>query len=154
MRRLVDGIRLLLLSPEMVAALLPFVAHLYMPDWASVLVKPMKEGPTFGLAAAGLALAAAAFCYREGGDILEPSGAKAVLLEWPGYFMLKARVVASLAWCVAGIGAALAATWMVASDVAPKLGAAVLVAGVLAAAVSAATVALARYRIRELLPPK
>ena len=154
MKRLVDGIRLSLLSPEMVAALLPFIVRLYVPDWASVLVKPMKDGPMFGLAAAGLALAAAAFCYREGGDILEPSGTKAVLLEWPGYFMLKARVVASLAWCVAGIGAALAATWMVASDVAPQLGVAALVAGVLAAAVSAATVALARYRIRELLPPK
>ena len=154
MKRLVDGIRLSLLSPETVVALLPFVVYLYAPDWASVLVKPMKESLTFGLAAAGLTLGAAVFCYREGGDILEPSGAKAVLLEWPGYFMLKARVVASLAWCVAGIGAALAATWLVASDVAPQLGVTVLVAGVLAAAASAASIALARYRIRELLPPK
>jgi hypothetical protein len=154
MKRLVDGIRLSLLSPEVVAALLPFVVLLYEPNWASVLVRPMKEGLTFGLTAAGLALAAAAFCYREGGDILEPSGAKAVLLEWPGYFMLKVRVIASLTWCAIAIGAALAATWMVASDVAPQLGATVLVAGVLAAAASAASIALARYRIRELLPLK
>lgn len=135
-------------------ALLPFVVHLYVPEWASVLVKPMKEGLTFGLTAAGLALAAAAFCYREGGDILEPSGLKAVLLEWPGYFMLKARVIASLAWCAAGIGAALVATWMAASDVAPQFAATVLVAGVLAAAASAASIGLARYRIRELIPSK
>jgi hypothetical protein len=154
MKRLVDGIRLSLLSPEMLAALLPFAVHLYVPGWASVLVKPMKEGLTFGLTAAGLALGAAAFCYKEGGDILEPSGPKAVLLEWPGYFMLKARVVASLAWCVVGIGAALAGTWLVASDVAPQLGATVLVAAVLAAAASAASIALARYRIRELLSSK
>lgn len=154
MKRVVDGIRLSLLSPEVLAALLPFVVYLYAPDWASVLVKPMKEGLTFGLSAAGLTLAATAFCYREGGDILEPSGAKAVLLQWPGYFMLKARVVASLAWCVTGVGATLAATWMVASNVSPQLGAAVLVAGVLVAAASAASIALARYRIRELLPPK
>lgn len=154
MRRLVDGIRLLLLSPEMVAALLPFVVYLYAPDWASVLVKPMKESLAFGLAAAGLALGAAAFCYREGGDILEPSGANAVLLEWPAYFMLKGRVVAALAWCVAGIGAALAATWLVASSVSPQLGVTVLAAGLLAVGAATASIALARYRIRELLPPK
>jgi hypothetical protein len=153
-KRLVDSIRLLLLSPEIIAALLPFVVHLYIPDWANVLVKPMREGLTFGLSAAGLALAATAFCYKEGGDILDPSGAKSVLLEWPGYYMLKARVVASLAWCIVGIGAALLATWLVASNVALQLGATVLVAGVLSVAVSAASIALARYHIRELLPPK
>ena len=154
MKRFIDGIRLSLLSPEMVAALLPFVMHLYAPDWTSILLKPMREGLAFGLSAAGVALGSAAFCYKEGGDILEPIGAKAVLLEWPGYFMLKARVVAALAWCVAGIGFALAATWMVASDVAPQLGGTLLVAGVLVSACAAASIALARYRIRELLPSK
>lgn len=154
MRRVIDGIRLVLVSPELVALLLPFVAHLYAPDWTSVLLKPMKESLGLGLTAAGLALGAAAFCYREGGEILDPSGPKAVLLEWPGYFMLKSRVVTSMAWCAAGGALALVGTWMVPSDVEPQLGATVLVAGMLASACAVATIALARYRIRELLPNK
>ena len=154
MRRLIDLVRLALVSPELVAVLLPVLAWQYQPEWVIILVKPMKESLVFGLGAAGLALGASTFCYKEGGDILEPSGARAVLLEWPGYYMLKARVVAALVWCATSIGAALVATWMVASDINPQLGATVLVAAVLAAAAATGSIALARYRIRELVPGK
>lgn len=154
MRRAIDSIRFVFVSPELVALLLPFLAHLYAPDWTSVLLKPMKESLTLGLAAAGLALAAAAFSYREGVEILDPSGPKVVLLKWPDYFMLKSRVVVSMAWCAVGIAFALVGTWMVAGDVEPQLGGTVLVAGMLVSACAVATIALARYRIRELLPNK
>ncbi len=150
MRRLADGLRLALLSPEVVAALAPLALLAYAPEWPSVLVKPMKEGLVFGLTAAGLVLAACAFCYKEGSDLIDPSGPKAVLLKWPHYYMLKARVLASLVWCVLGIGCALVATWMAAADVAPHAAGALLVSGVLAPAAAVGTVALARYRIREL----
>ena len=86
--------------------------------------------------------------------MIDPSGLRAVLLEWPRYHMLKARVVASLVWCILGMGSVLAATWMAAADVAPLLAGAVLVSGVLAPAAAVATVALARYRIRELFSQK
>lgn len=154
MKRLADRFRLALLSPEVVAALAPLALLAYAPDWPSVLVQHMKEGVGFGLTAAGLVLAACAFCYKEGGELIDPSGPRAVLLAWPRYYMLKARVVASLVWCILGMGSVLAATWMVAADAAPLLAAAVLVSGVLAPAAAVATVALARYRIRELLPSK
>ena len=154
MRRAIDLVRLVLVSLEFVAVLTPILAWHYHPEWVNTLVKPMKESLFLGLGAAGLALGATTFCYKEGGDILDPTGAKAVLLEWPGYFMLKARVVAALAWCTAGIVAALTATWMVASDINPQLGASILVAGVLAAAAATGSIALARYRIRELIPSK
>jgi hypothetical protein len=111
----------------------------------------MKEGVGFGLTAAGLLLAACAFCYKEGGDLIDPSGPRAVLLEWPHYHMLKARVIACLVWCVLGIGCVLAATWMAAAAVATHAAGALLVSGVLAAAAAVGTLALARYRIRELL---
>lgn len=151
MRRLADGLRLALLSPEVVAALAPFALLVCAPEWPSVLVKLMKEGVGFGLTAAGLVLAACAFCYKEGGDLIDPTGPKAVLLEWPHYYMLKARVVASLVWCALGMGCVLMATWMAAADVRPHVAGALLVSGVLAPAVSVGTLALARYRIRELI---
>jgi hypothetical protein len=68
--------------------------------------------------------------------------------------MLKARVVACLVWCVLGMGCVLAATWMAAAAVETQVAAALLVSGVLAAAAAVGTVALARYRIRELLSQK
>ena len=154
MSRLADGLRLALLSPEVIAALGPLALLAYAPDWPSLIVKPMKEGVGFGLTAAGLVLAALAFCYREGGELIDPSGPKAALLEWPHYYMLKARVVASLVWCVLGIGCVLAATWMAAADVTSHAAGALLVYGVLATAAAVGTVALARYRIRELFSEK
>jgi hypothetical protein len=154
MSRLADGLRLVLLSPELAAALAPWALLAYAPDWPSVIVKPMREGLGFGLAAAGLLVAACAFCYKEGSELLDPSGAKALLLEWPHYYMLKTRVVASLVWCVLGIGSVLMATWMAAADVRPHVAGALLVSGVLAPAAAVGTVALARYRIRELFSQK
>jgi hypothetical protein len=44
MRRLLDAIRFIILSPEMVAALLPFTIYAYSPGLADILVKPIKEG--------------------------------------------------------------------------------------------------------------
>jgi hypothetical protein len=114
----------------------------------------MQEGVGFGLTAAGVLLAACAFCYREGGELIDPTGPKSVLLEWPHYHMLKARVVASLVWCVVGIGCVLAATWMAAAAVATHPAGALLASGVIAAAAAVGTVALARYRIRELFSQK
>lgn len=154
MSRLTDGLRLVLVSPELVGALAPWALLAYAPDWPSVIAKPMQQGVGFGLTAAGLLLAACAFCYREGGEAIDPTGPKAVLLEWPHYHMLKARVVACLVWCVLGMGCVLAATWMAAAAVATHVAGALLVSGVLAAAAAVGTVALARYRIRELLSQK
>jgi hypothetical protein len=154
MRRLADWFRLVLVSPELVGILAPWALLAIIPDWPSVIAKPMSEGVSFGLTAAGLLLAACAFCYKEGGVVIDPSGPQSVLLEWPDYHMLKARVVASLGWCVLGITCVLAATWMAATAVATHVAGALLASGVLAAAAAVGTVALARYRIRELFSEK
>jgi len=142
---------MLMVSPELLAVLVCAIVQIHVPDWLSTVSRAMKDSLTFGLAAAGISLAALAFCYHQGDKILSPEGHLAVLLKWPDYFMLKARVVTALTWCTAGIGASLFATWMVASGRSAAWPPSVLVAGVLAAATAVATTALARYRIREIL---
>jgi hypothetical protein len=92
-----------------------------------------------------------AFNYREGFELLSPSGARKVLLEWPDYSMLKNRLISAFSWCIAGTGAVIAAVWMVATDTEPRLGIAILVAGILTAAASTATIALARFSLREIV---
>lgn len=149
--RLLDTFRFVVISPELLLALAPFAVYVHYPALADVLVKPMKEGMVFGLAATAIPLAMLAFNYKEGFDLLSPSGARKVLLKWPDYPMLKARVFASFIWCVAGTAAGFVAVWMVAIDSLPRMAVALLVAGILAASASTATIANARFMARELL---
>jgi hypothetical protein len=149
--KLLDTLRFVVVSPELLLALVPFAIYAYYPALADVLVKPMKEGFVFGLAAAAIPLAMLAFNYKEGFDLLSPSGVRKVLLEWPDYPMLKARVFASFVWCVTGMAAGFVAVWMVAIDSLPRMAVVLLVAGILAASASTATIAITRFKIRELL---
>lgn len=151
MKRLVDVLRLIFVSPEMLMALIPFGIYVNAPTLGDVLIKPIKDGIGFGFAAAGLPLVMLAFNYKEGLELLSPSGARKVLLEWPDYPMLKARVVAALAWCASGALGGLVAVWMVAHGYLSQLAIAILIAGILAASTATATIALARFRSRELL---
>lgn len=151
MNRFADVLRLVVVSPEMVMALIPFGIHAYVPSLTDVLIKPMKDGVGFGLAAAGLPLAMLAFNYKEGFELLSPSGGRKVLLEWPDYPMLKARVIAALAWCTGGAIAGVIAVWMAANDFSPQLAIAILIGGIFASCAATATIALARFKLREIL---
>jgi len=143
--------RAALISPEIVGALLPFIAYLYAPTIGDVLVKSMKESLGFGLGAVALPLAMLGFNYKESLELLSPAGARKVLLEWPGYSMLKTRVVLALLWCVVSLLACLIGVWLVAIDWIPGLAVAVVISGVLAACTATATICLARFRVREIL---
>lgn len=148
---MLDLLRFIVISPELAIALVPLAAYIYAPWLADVLVRPMKDGLAFGLAAAALPLGMLAFNYREGFELISPSGGRKALLEWPDYPMLKARLIAAFVWCIAGSLAGVIAVWMVATDTRPRLGATVLIAGIFVSAASAATVALARITAREIL---
>jgi hypothetical protein len=150
-KQLIDTMRYIFVSPELASVLVPFAIFTFHPELADVLVKPMKDGIVFGLTATALPLAMLAFNYEKGFDLLSPKGARKVLLEWPGYPMVKGRVIASFVWCVIGIAACLLGVWMVATDSLPRMGVAFLVAGILVASASTATIAIARIKVRELL---
>jgi hypothetical protein len=105
----------------------------------------------FGLAASALPLGMLAFNYKESLELLSPAGANKVVLDWPDYPMLKVRVVIALAWCGVAVVAGLFAVWMVANDSSVQLAVAILVGAILAASAATGSIALARFRIRELL---
>lgn len=151
MNRTLDFLRLTFISPELLAALLPVGAYAHSPDWAYSLLKPMSDGIGWGLTAGGICFGMLAFNYKECFELLSLSGGKKVLIEWPGYPTLKTRVIAALVWCVCGALVCLGATWMVAENLEPQLGATLLVGGLLAPAVATVTIGLARFRLRELL---
>jgi hypothetical protein len=151
MKRVPDLLRALLLSPELLCAVLPFVVLHYVPSIGDVLLKPMRESISFGLAAAALPLGMLAFNYKESLELLSPDGQAKVLLEWPDYPMLKNRVLIALGWCTAGLVACGLSVWMIASDFRLDMAIALLSAGVLSSGAATATIGMARFRLRELL---
>lgn len=151
MNRCVDFLRLVFVSPELLFALAPLAIYAYEPAWADILLKPMIEGVGWGLSAAGLSIGMLAFSYKEGFDLLSLNGERKVLIEWPGYPMLKVRVLVAFGWCLAGAICCLGAAWMVTKNLQPLLGTTLLISGLLAAATATGTIALARFSLRELL---
>ncbi len=151
MKRFKDFLRWMFVSPELLFALVPAAIHVYEPTWADMLLKPMSDSVGWGLSAAGLSIGMLAFCYKEGFDLLSLSGGRKVLIEWPDYPELKARILGAFGWCLIGVAACLISVWMVAKNLHPLLGITVLISGLIAAATASATVALARFRLRELL---
>jgi hypothetical protein len=150
MNWLADLLRAVFVSPELLFALLPFAIYTYEPTWADVLLKPMSDSISWGLSGAGLSIGMLAFSYKEGFDLLSLSGRRGVLIEWPEYPKLKARVLIAFGWCLIGTFTSICAAWMVAKAFHPFLGATLLISGLLSAATATATIALARFSIREL----
>jgi hypothetical protein len=151
MRRFTDFLFSVFVSPEMLSALVPLAIYAYEPTWADMLLKPMSDSVGWGLSAAGLSIGMLAFSYKEGFDLLSLSGGRKVLIEWPDYPKLKARVLGAFGWCLIGVFACICATWMVAKAFHPLLGISLLISGVFSAAAATATIALARFSMRELL---
>jgi hypothetical protein len=151
MSRFTDLLRSVFVSPELFFALLPLAVYAYEPTWADLLLKPMSDSVGWGLSAAGLSIGMLAFSYEKGFDLLSLSGGRKVLIEWPDYPMLKARILVAFGWCLVGAVACLTSTWMVAKNFHPLLGITLLVSGLIAAGTATATIALARFSLRELL---
>lgn len=151
MSRFTDLLRSVFVSPELLFALLPLAIYAYEPTWADLLLKPMSDSVGWGLSAAGLSIGMLAFSYEKGFDLLSLSGGRKVLIEWPDYPMLKARILVAFGWCLVGAAACLTSTWMVAKNIHPLLGGTLLISGLIASATASATIGLARFSLRELL---
>lgn len=151
MSRFADFLRLFFVSPELLFSLGPIAIYAYDPSWADMLLKPMGDGVDWGLSAAALSVGMLVFSYKAGFDLLSLNGVRKVLIEWPGYPMLKVRILVAFGWCLVGVAACLLSVWMVAKNFQPLLGITFLVSGLFAAATASATIALARFRLRELL---
>jgi hypothetical protein len=151
MKRFMDFLRSVFISPELLFALVPLAIYAYEPTWADMLLKPMSDSVGWGLSAAGLSIGMLAFSYREAFDLLSLSGGRSVLIEWPDYPLLKARILIAFGWCVSGAAVCLLSAWMVAKNIYPLLGVTFLISGLIAAATASSTIALARFSLRELL---
>lgn len=151
MKRFIDIARALLISPEALCLVTPFVLWVYWPAPAELIATQIKGDLKWGW---GVSLAVPAgflgTCYTLGTDVLWPQGAGKVLLEWPNYWMLKSRVIAALIFCaLALLIVSVGCYWI--AEAKSSLGAILILAGWLSSAAALASVALARWKIREIL---
>ena len=151
MNRFTDFLRSVFVSPELLFTLVPLAVYAYEPTWADMLLMPMSDSVGWGLSAAGLSIGMLAFSYKEGFELLSLNEGRKVLIEWPDYPKLKARVLGAFGWCLVGVFGCLVSVWMVAKNFYPLLGVTFLISGLIAAATASATIGLARFSLRELL---
>lgn len=92
-----DAIRFVVVSPEVLAALLVLLVAYYWPGVITFIEKFINKAdlPTAG-AVIGVPLALLISAYKLGFDVLNPTEKKQVLKDWPRYWMLKNRIGYSL----------------------------------------------------------
>lgn len=150
MKRFIDYLRAVLISPEMLGLLAPIVFWYYWPEPAEFMARQIVGDLKWGFGATLVPLGLIATCYSFGTDILSPKGARKILLEWPDYWMIKSRIIFALTFCGVATVIALIGLYSVAKDNS-SLGVALIAAGWLSSAISLATVAFARWTAREIL---
>ncbi|HJX09068.1 MAG TPA: hypothetical protein VJ733_01040 [Candidatus Binatia bacterium] len=150
MKSFVDLFRAILISPEVIALVLPFAVGLYWPEPAVFFAEQFSADIKWAFGAAAIPVAFIAASYQIGGEIISPQGTRRVLLDWPDYSMLKNRIVLALIFCALGLVLVIAGAFTIGSYKS-SFGATMIFSGLLVSATSLATVGLAKWKIRELL---
>lgn len=150
MMKLIEFLRVVFISPEMVASGLPFVISFYWPEPATFVGQQFVSDAKWAFGAATIPLGLLATTYAFGTDILSPSGVKKAVLLWPEYWKLKMRVIVALGFCLLGFIYGMLGVYLVLHQ---NLvwGATIVIAGLFLSAASLASVALAKWAIREIL---
>jgi hypothetical protein len=151
MKMVIEIFRAVFISPEAVAASLPFAILLYSSEPATFAAQQLASDIKWAIGTAVIPLGMLVTTYAFGSEILSPSGVKKALLVWPDYWKLKMRIVIALGFCLLGFIFVICGVYMVAHQ---NLvwGATNVIAGLLSAASALASVALAKWNIREILP--
>lgn len=151
MKKLLDIVRMLLISPELVAGLAVVAINSMSASIGNIVLSLLSSDQKWALGLiGGVPMTLLVTCYKLGTDILSPQGKRKVLLEWPEYWRLKYRVVYSLVVCVMALIAGVVGFLFILNEKSEV--AAMLIIGAWAvAATSTASIALAKWRIREIL---
>ena len=150
MKRFIDLLRAAVISPEVIALLVPFAVNFYWPEPAVFFAEQCAKDIKWAFGASAISIPFVAAAYQIGGEIISPHGARRLLLDWPDYPMLKCRVVLALTFCVLGLALGIAGAFAIGSYKS-EFGANLIFSGLLASATSLGTVALAKWKARELL---
>jgi hypothetical protein len=153
MKKVLEHVGIYLLSLEALVIASTVGARCWKPDWFAIGAGLLgKDDLKLGHALLLLPIGLVAATYKWSDEIRNPAKdeSKKVLIDWPGYWRLKARTNAALVYTVLGtVGwiAGICATFLGHTATGP----AVAMGSVLVALVSTATVAMARLTIKDIL---
>jgi hypothetical protein len=148
MKTFMDVIRAFLVSPEVIALVLPFAVDFYWPEPAVFFAEQCATDMKWAFGAAAIPLAFIAATYQIGGEIIAPHGARQAILDWPDYSMLKNRIVLGLVFCILGLALGIAGAFVV-GHYKSRVGATMIFSGLLVSATALASVGLAKWKVRE-----
>lgn len=147
--RVSSVLRVALISPEVVALLLPFalMPHAAFLDDLAFILKDRK----FELfAAAAYPFAVLIYGIGQASSIISPSGKRSVLLDWSEYDVLKTTIYVAIALILVSFAVSLYGYVKFIVD-GERLGLVAICAGAVSSSVSAFTLILAYWRSREII---
>jgi hypothetical protein len=152
--KLKDAIRFIAISPEILSALLVFSVAYFWPEAIEFFAKfvSVAEASTASVII-GAPLAMVIGGYRLGFNLLNPSEQKRTLKQWPGYWMIRNRVIFSLVVGTTGLIGTVVA-YFLANNGLKFQGTLVIAICWAVAATSVATVAYARMSLHDALNAK
>lgn len=154
MDKLKDAIRFIVISPETLSALFVFLVAYFWPESIEFFAKfvSVAEASTASVVI-GVPLAMLIGSYTLGFDVLNPSEHKRTLKQWPGYWMIRNRVVFS--WVVGTMGlVGTVVAYFLANNGFKMFGTLVIAICWVVAASSVASVAYARMCLNDVLNMK
>jgi hypothetical protein len=96
MKRVLDTIRFIFISPEVIVLLLVFGCYEANADWLKFLGEKLNSNTEIMTVLLLSPVAALAWAFNESKAVLFPKEENKTLLGWKGYWMLRNRVLYSL----------------------------------------------------------
>ena len=149
MKRALDFVRAVIISPEVIAGLIPIAVYSIWTEPANLVASEITRDVKWGI---GLTIAPVTFgiaAYTLGTEVLSPHGTRRIMLDWPDYPMLKSRVLITLGFCACGVLLGLGGLYVTVQQKS-AFGATMLFSVLFSSGVSLVTLGLAKWKIREI----
>ncbi len=152
--KIIELIKIIFISFEAVFVLALVLVFQYFPDALQNVGHQFKTNSDVWKFIPTVPLIICGFSIQYAWKILNPisSSSNRILHEWPGYWKLKLRVVASIFICIFCVLAAVV-VWIYASGLSERMTGAIFIASCGVALIVASHELLAAFKIRELMEP-
>lgn len=146
-----DVLRFIIISPEAAAGLIIALAAIYWPQPFLHFAKLLHtDDSKIVLSIIGIPFAMLYGAYKLCFDILNPPEHKKVLIKWPDYWHLKARIIFNLSICLLNVVASIVA-WYLLIEKQVIVATALMIGGWLTAAISILNIAYAKMSLHDIL---
>jgi len=152
MKYLVEFLRALVVSPEMLSAIIIIAISVYQPNWVEALGNKVKSDQEIWKFLPAIPFAILAWAVPQSKDILFPSASSSnrLLLDWPSYWILKIRVIVSMLLILFCVFASLA-IWIFKDEASPFIIGSVFAISTMVSCVVGCTLWLATINIRQIV---